>query len=287
LGRIERGAWLCDALGRLAWVGEEAALPAEAARAVESEHELGGLLATPGLIDCHTHLVYAGSRADEFERRLRGASYDDIARAGGGIRATVAATRAADDETLSRWPCGRARTLAREGVTALEIKSGYGLSLNDEARCLRVARRVGHELGRRGPHHLPGRARAAARIRGPARRLRRGAVRLAAALQGGAGRRGRRLLRASASRRADAARVRGGTRARPAGQAARRAAQRPGRRGARRGFGALSCDHLEYLGEAGVRRWPRPAPSPCCCRRLPFPAARRSRRRWPRCAMRA
>lgn len=146
-GWIEAGALLSGTDGRLRWVGPEAGLPARLARAVVAEHALGGLLATPGLIDCHTHLVYAGTRAHDFERRLQGASYADIARAGGGIRATVAATRAADDDTLFALAAGRARTLAREGVTALEVKSGYGLSLHDEARCLRVARRLGRELG--------------------------------------------------------------------------------------------------------------------------------------------
>jgi imidazolonepropionase len=101
---------------------------------------------TPGLVDCHTHLVYGGDRAAEFEQRLQGASYEDIARAGGGIRSTVAATRAASDEALFASAAARARTLMREGVTTLEIKSGYGLSAEHEARCLRVARRIGAEL---------------------------------------------------------------------------------------------------------------------------------------------
>ena len=145
-GWIEAGALLADAAGRLRWVGAERDLPARPAGTVAAEHDLGGLLATPGLIDCHTHLVYAGSRAHEFEQRLRGASYADIARGGGGIRATVAATRAADEDALFALAAARARTLRREGVTALEIKSGYGLSLEHEARCLRVARRIGREL---------------------------------------------------------------------------------------------------------------------------------------------
>jgi imidazolonepropionase len=103
-------------------------------------------LLTPGLIDCHTHLVYGGDRAAEFELRLQGASYEDIARAGGGIRSTVAATRAAGDEALFNAAARRARTLMAEGVTTLEIKSGYGLAQRHEARCLAVARRLGHEL---------------------------------------------------------------------------------------------------------------------------------------------
>jgi imidazolonepropionase len=98
------------------------------------------------LVDCHTHLVYGGQRADEFEQRLNGASYEDIARAGGGIRATVRATRAASDAELLAATRERARTLMRAGVTTVEIKSGYGLSLEHEARCLRAARKVGQEL---------------------------------------------------------------------------------------------------------------------------------------------
>jgi imidazolonepropionase len=98
------------------------------------------------LIDCHTHLVYAGQRAREFELRLEGASYEDIARQGGGIRSTVAATRRATNEALFDSAAARARTLMFEGVTTIEVKSGYGLTLPDEQRCLAVARRLGDEL---------------------------------------------------------------------------------------------------------------------------------------------
>ena len=142
-GLIERGALIADG-ALLQWVGDEAALPA--GLAVDSEHDLGGALVTPGLVDCHTHLVYGGQRAREFELRLEGASYEDIARAGGGIRSTVAATRATDDETLFVQARQRARALLAEGVTTVEVKSGYGLSVDHEARCLRVARRLGREL---------------------------------------------------------------------------------------------------------------------------------------------
>ncbi|RZU02238.1 imidazolonepropionase [Rivibacter subsaxonicus] len=141
---IERGALLARG-EHIAWVGPEGELPRDID--VAEEHDLGGACLTPGLIDCHTHLVYAGSRAHEFELRLQGASYEAIARAGGGIRSTVAATRAADDETLFALTLPRARALMAEGVTSIEIKSGYGLSLTDEACCLRVARRVGEALG--------------------------------------------------------------------------------------------------------------------------------------------
>jgi imidazolonepropionase len=142
-GWIERGALLVDG-ERIAWVGNEADLPAGLAAAVE--HDLQGALVTPGLVDCHTHLVYGGQRAREFEQRLQGASYEEIARAGGGIRSTVAATRAASDQQLFESARDRARVLMAEGVTTLEIKSGYGLSAEHEARCLRVARRLGREL---------------------------------------------------------------------------------------------------------------------------------------------
>jgi imidazolonepropionase len=142
-GWVERGALLVDG-DAIGWVGEEAALPA--GLAPDAEHDLGGALVTPGLVDCHTHLVYGGQRAREFELRLQGASYEQIARAGGGIRSTVAATRAAADAELFTSAHARARTLMAEGVTTLEIKSGYGLSLAHEARCLRIARRLGAEL---------------------------------------------------------------------------------------------------------------------------------------------
>lgn len=142
-GLVDDGALVVDG-DRLAWVGRSADLPP--GLAVEAEHDLGGALVTPGLVDCHTHLVYGGQRAREFELRLQGASYEEIARAGGGIRSTVAATRAASDEALFAGAERRARTLMAEGVTTLEIKSGYGLSLEHEARCLRIARRLGREL---------------------------------------------------------------------------------------------------------------------------------------------
>ena len=125
----------------IAWIGRAADLPA--GLAPDAEHDLGGALVTPGLVDAHTHLVYAGSRAHEFELRLEGATYEQIARAGGGIRSTVAATRAADEETLYALARQRLRHLEHGGVTTVEIKSGYGLSYEDEARCLRVARRLG------------------------------------------------------------------------------------------------------------------------------------------------
>ncbi len=142
-GLVEHGALLTDG-DRIAWAGPLSALP-DAGRAAQ-DHDLGGRLVTPGLIDCHTHLVYGGHRAAEAEMRLNGASYEAIARAGGGIRSTVAATRAASEQALFDSAAQRARALMAEGVTTLEIKSGYGLSAEHEARCLAVARRIGREL---------------------------------------------------------------------------------------------------------------------------------------------
>jgi imidazolonepropionase len=141
-GLVERGALLADG-AQISWVGPEAGLPARAA--VRAEHDLAGALVTPGLVDCHTHLVYGGQRAAEFERRLQGASYEQLARAGGGIRSTVAATRGAGDEELFSSAAARLADLQRDGVTTIEIKSGYGLSLEHERRCLQAARRLGCE----------------------------------------------------------------------------------------------------------------------------------------------
>jgi imidazolonepropionase len=143
-GLIEDGALAC-ADGRIAWVGRMSDLPA-AASAARSEN-LAGKLLTPGLIDCHTHLVFAGNRAGEFDMRLNGASYEDIARAGGGIASSVAAVRAASEEELLQQSLPRARALLRDGVTTLEIKSGYGLDLANEGKMLRVARRLGETVG--------------------------------------------------------------------------------------------------------------------------------------------
>jgi imidazolonepropionase len=142
-GWIEDGALLADG-ERIAWVGADADLPTTLK--AEREVDLQGALLTPGLIDAHTHLVYGGDRAAEFEQRLLGATYEQIAQAGGGIRSTVAATRAASDEQLFVAAARRARALMAEGVTTIEIKSGYGLAEDHEARCLTVARRLGREL---------------------------------------------------------------------------------------------------------------------------------------------
>jgi imidazolonepropionase len=142
-GFIRRGALVVDD-DILRWIGSDADLPE--GLTVDAEHHLDGELVTPGLVDCHTHLVYGGQRAREFELRLEGASYEDIANAGGGIRSTVAATRNAGDGALFYAARLRAQALMAEGVTSLEIKSGYGLSALHEARCLRIARQLGEDL---------------------------------------------------------------------------------------------------------------------------------------------
>ena len=139
-GIVEDGAVAVRG-GRIAWVGRRADAPKAAA-----VHDCGGLWLTPGLVDCHTHIVYAGNRSDEWEARLNGASYEDIARAGGGIMSTVRATRAASEDALLRASLPRVAALLAEGVTLLEIKSGYGLDLVSEAKMLRVARRVADML---------------------------------------------------------------------------------------------------------------------------------------------
>jgi imidazolonepropionase len=144
-GWIDQGAMLTQG-EMLLWVGAEADLPIDQAAFITHTQNLGGAMVTPGLIDCHTHLIYGGQRAAEFELRLQGASYEEIAHAGGGIRSTVAATRAATDAQLLASARQRALCLMREGLTTIEIKSGYGLSLAQEARCLSVARQLSRLL---------------------------------------------------------------------------------------------------------------------------------------------
>lgn len=138
-GLLENGAILVNDQN-IAWVGSSTNLPAEA-----KKHEmidLEGRLVTPGLVDCHTHIVHGGNRANEFEMRLNGASYEEVARAGGGIVSTVTATRDADESTLLKEALKRADALIEEGVTTIEIKSGYGLDVETELKMLRVARAI-------------------------------------------------------------------------------------------------------------------------------------------------
>jgi imidazolonepropionase len=132
--------------GRIAWMGSAA----EGRRRADAQRipleECAGLWLTPGLIDCHTHLVYGGNRVEEFEKRLCGVPYEEIARAGGGIQSTVNATRAANAEELTAAAKIRALRLMSEGVTTIEVKSGYGLDFETERRMLEVARGLGREL---------------------------------------------------------------------------------------------------------------------------------------------
>ncbi len=142
-GAIETGA-IAIAGGMIDWIGAARDIPARSAAETRS---LDGRWVTPALIDCHTHLVFGGQRAEEFEQRLRGVRYEDIAAQGGGILSTVKATRAASEEQLYRAALPRLQALAREGVATVEIKSGYGLDLDSELKMLRVARRLGETSG--------------------------------------------------------------------------------------------------------------------------------------------
>jgi imidazolonepropionase len=142
LGIVEGGA-VAAKDGRIAFVGAQADLPTDTGAAERIDCE--GRWITPGLIDCHTHLVFGGNRAHEFELRLKGASYEEIARAGGGIVSTVSATRAASEDELVRSALPRLDRLIAEGCTTVEIKSGYGLDLDTETRMLRAARRLAAE----------------------------------------------------------------------------------------------------------------------------------------------
>ncbi|MEM6679973.1 MAG: imidazolonepropionase, partial [Pseudomonadota bacterium] len=134
-GLIDDGAVALEG-GRIAWVGQTDAVPEIYRRG--PEHDLAGRLVTPALIDCHSHVVFGGHRAAEFELRQNGASYQEVARAGGGILSTVRATRAATPETLLREALTRVDAMIAEGVSTLEIKSGYGLDREGELKMLRT-----------------------------------------------------------------------------------------------------------------------------------------------------
>ena len=156
-GAIDDGALLIRD-GHIVWAGARAELPAHEAAQTD---RLDGRWVTPGLVDCHTHLVFGGDRSGEFEQRLGGATYEQIARAGGGIVSSVAATRAASEDELYASAVGRLAGLKATGVTTVEIKSGYGLDHDSELKMLRVARRIGREAGVRvrtsylGLHAVP------------------------------------------------------------------------------------------------------------------------------------
>jgi imidazolonepropionase len=143
-GMIENGNIVLQG-SMIVWVGAAKDMPAQYRIEATDIRSAGGRLVTPGLIDCHTHLVYAGDRAKEFEMRLQGGSYEDIAKAGGGIVSTVKATRQASADELFDQTQRRLRQLLSEGVTTVEVKSGYGLDLETERKCLAVARRLAHD----------------------------------------------------------------------------------------------------------------------------------------------
>ena len=156
-GEILDGA-LAIENGKIAWIGKQSELPKyDAEEIIDGE----GQWLTPGLIDCHTHIVFGGNRANEFEMRLQGKSYEEIAKAGGGIISTVNATREATEAELLEGALKRAKALNSQGVTTLEIKSGYGLDIENELKMLRVASQISHVLPltvRRtflGAHALP------------------------------------------------------------------------------------------------------------------------------------
>ncbi len=159
-GAIEDGA-LGWRAGRIVFAGRRADLPAAPEALADAVVEFDGGWLTPGLVDCHTHAVFAGDRAAEFEQRLQGASYEEIARSGGGILSTVRATRAAGEDELLAQSLPRARALLADGATTLEVKSGYGLDFDNERKMLRVARRLERALGLSvrttflGAHALP------------------------------------------------------------------------------------------------------------------------------------
>ncbi len=240
--------------GCIAWIGADSALPAGACAGCEYRGDGSWLL--PGFVDCHTHLVYAGNRAAEFEQRLAGASYADIARAGGGILSTVRATRAANEEALYAASVRRLRQLCAGGVTTVEIKSGYGLDPASEERMLRVARALGQREAVRvctsflGAHTVPpefaGRADDYVTLLCDQLLPRLHAAGLVDAVDA--------FCETIAFTPAQVERLFATARAQglPVRLHAEQLSNQGGAALAAR-FGALSCDHLEHLDEAGAR----------------------------------
>jgi imidazolonepropionase len=240
---------------RIAWIGAGSALPAAPQQLARHVHSGGGRLATAGLIDCHTHLVFGGDRALDFDLRTQGKSYAEIAAAGGGIRSTVAQTRGLGAEALAAAALPRARALLAEGVTTLEVKSGYGLDVESELKMLEAARHLGrlldvevvptllalHALPPEFAHDRQGYVDLVVRDLIPAA----AAAGLAVAVDV--------FCESIAFTRAECARVLGG--AREHGLAVKvHADQLSDLGGAALAaeYGALSADHLEYTSDAGV-----------------------------------
>jgi len=253
-GIVRRAALAVDD-GRITWVGARADLPGEAAQLAREVHDCDGRWITPGLIDCHTHLVYAGSGAREFELRLEGANDDEIARAGGGIAAIVRATREASEMELVKSAAARLRRLLDEGVTTVEIKSGYGLDTAAEMKMLRVARLLGGSapvtvkttfLGAQAlPPEYQGRAQAYIDLLCEEMLPAAAAARLADAVDArcdGAGFSAQQTMRVFEAARALHL---------PLKLHADQFSDSNGAALAAR-FGALSADHLEYASDAGV-----------------------------------
>lgn len=251
-GMIENGS-IAVLDGRIAWAGPQSAMPSGFSHL--EPVPLDGRLVTPGLIDCHTHMVFGGNRAAEFEMRLNGASYEEVARAGGGIVSTVKATRAASDEELLTSALPRIDALIAEGVTTIEVKSGYGLDIETELRMLRAARAIQKHRKVRvatsflGAHAVPpeytGRADAYIdEVCIPALRAAH-AEGLADAVDGFC--EGIAFSPAQISRVFDAAKSLG----LPVKVHAEQLSNLGGAKLAA-GFGALSADHLEYLDEDGA-----------------------------------
>ncbi len=248
---------------RIAWAGPMTELPPE--HADDETRDLQGRLVTPALIDCHTHIVHGGNRAREFEMRQQGRSYEDIARAGGGIVSTVTATRKASLDDLIASALPRVDALLAEGVSTIEIKSGYGLDRDTELTMLRAARAIGQTPQGPHPHQLSRRPCRARRDEGQTRRLYRRDLHPDPARRPcrRPGRCGRRLLRRHRLRsRPDRARLQGRPRSGLAGQAAcravveprRRATGRPLRRAFRRSPGIRQRRRRPRDGAGGQRR---------------------------------
>jgi len=249
-GLIPDGAVVIEE-DRIIWAGPRGQIPGPYDTLPPTD--MGGRLVTPGLIDCHTHIVFGGDRAAEFEMRLNGASYEEVARAGGGILSTVTATRRASEAELLAQAMGRADQIIAGGATTIEVKSGYGLTIADEVKMLRVARRIGemrdvtvrttHLAAHAVPPDYKGRADAYIdEVAIPALHAAEGLVDAVDAFCEGIA-----FSPAQVERLFQAAKALG----LPVKLHAEQLSDLKGAVLAAR-FGAMSADHLEYLGQDGV-----------------------------------